>query len=98
MIACRFHQEAEEELDAAVAYYESCENGLGLDFADEVQATIEHILCFPNAWPVLVEDVRRCQTRRFPYGILYTIEDDAILILAVMHLHRSPGYWKHRKT
>ncbi len=43
------------------------------------------------------EDVRRCMARRFPYGILYTIEQDYILILAVMHCSRQPGYRKSRK-
>jgi len=41
-------------------------------------------------------DIRRCLTNRFPYGILYSIESDRIFILAVMHLHRDPDYWKHR--
>jgi hypothetical protein len=43
------------------------------------------------------EDIRRCMTRKFPYGILYTIEPDYILILAVMHCSREVGYWKNRK-
>ncbi len=43
------------------------------------------------------KDVRRCMTRKFPYGILYTIEEDYILILAVMHCNREPNYWKNRK-
>ncbi|MEH2159505.1 MAG: hypothetical protein V7K38_00285 [Nostoc sp.] len=38
----------------------------------------------------------RCLTRKFPYGILYTIQEDYILILAVMHCSREPGYWKER--
>jgi toxin ParE1/3/4 len=35
---------------------------------------------------------------KFPYGILYTIEPDYILILAVMHCSRKPGYWKSRRS
>ncbi|WP_233787150.1 hypothetical protein [Dulcicalothrix desertica] len=46
---------------------------------------------------IIDEDVRRCMTRRFPYGILYTIEQHYILILAVMHCSREPGYWKSRR-
>jgi hypothetical protein len=42
------------------------------------------------------EDVRRCLAHIFPYAILYTIEADYILIVAVMHLSREPGYWKDR--
>lgn len=94
----RFHPGAEEELNSSVSYYESRETGLGIAFAEEVRATIENILCFPSGWPLIAEDVRRCQTRRFPYAVLYTIEADGIYVLALMHLHRSPGYWQHRKT
>ena len=91
-----FHPEAEAEFFAAIDYYESREHGLGYDFAIEVHSTIDTILSFPQAWPIIEADIRRCQTRRFPYGILYAIYEDVILILAVMHLHREPGYWEER--
>lgn len=42
------------------------------------------------------ESLRGCLTHVFPHGILYTIEQDHILILAVMHCSREPGYWKDR--
>jgi hypothetical protein len=35
-------------------------------------------------------------TRVFPYAVLYTIELDYVLIIAVMHTHREPGYWRRR--
>ena len=47
-------------------------------------------------WRAIEEDVRRCLTRVFPYAVLYTIEADFILIVAVMHCSREPGYWKSR--
>jgi toxin ParE1/3/4 len=91
-----FHPEAEEEFLAAIDFYERREMNLGLDFAVEVHAAIGRAAEHPKAWPVLEGDVRRCQTRRFPYGVLYSQESDGIFILAVMHLHRNPDYWKHR--
>ncbi|MBI4616992.1 MAG: type II toxin-antitoxin system RelE/ParE family toxin [Planctomycetes bacterium] len=92
-----FHPEAQAEFYEALAYYEECEPGLGCDFALEVHSTIRSIVAHPWAWPTLEDEVRRCLTRRFPYGVLYSIESDGIFILAVMHLHRSPDYWKHRQ-
>jgi len=92
----RFHPEAEAEFREAIEYYEEHKQGLGFDFALEVHSAIEQTLGFPNAWPALEEGVRRCLIRRFPYGILYSVEEDGIYILAVMHLHRNPEYWKHR--
>ena len=50
----------------------------------------------PKRWRVIEEDVHRCLTRIFPYAILYTIEQDFLLIVAVMHCSREPGYWKLR--
>lgn len=92
-----FHPEAETEFLEAIEYYEGCEPGLGGDFALEVQSSVSNILSYPNAWPILEEDVRRCLTNRFPFGVIYSIETDRIFILAVMHLHRHPDYWKHRQ-
>jgi len=92
-----FHPEAEAEFNEAIDYYEDCEIGLGYDFSIEVHSTIQNIAVFPLAWPVIEGDVRRCLTNRFPYGILYSIEPEGIFIVAVMHLHRNPGYWRNRR-
>lgn len=50
----------------------------------------------PETWGVVEEAVRCHLRKRFPFGIYYTIEDDYILIIAVMHMSRNPGYWKSR--
>lgn len=92
-----FHPEADKELTEAIAYYEQIEPGLGYDFALEVYSAIRRSVDFPEAWSVLDGDVRRSLVKRFPYGILYAQAEDGILILAVMNLHREPGYWKKQK-
>ena len=93
-----FHPEAEEEFNKAIDYYEDIEPGLGYDFALEVYSAIQLSVEFPKAWVVLEDEVRRCLVRRFPYAILYSAEENGVFILAVMNLHREPGYWKCRKT
>lgn len=92
-----FHPDAKAEFFAAINYYENVETGLGFDFSVEVFATIQNIVDHPKAWPVLEGDVHRCLVNRFPYGVLYSLEKDEIYILAVMHLHRDPDYWKERR-
>lgn len=92
----RFHPEAEEEFLAAIEYYESRRESLGHEFAVEVYSTILRIQAHPEAWPLLEADVRRCLTRRFPFGVVYWAEGETVHILAVMHLHRAPDYWKLR--
>jgi hypothetical protein len=92
----RFHPDAMMEFDAAAMYYEERQQGLGLEFAEEVYATIARILDYPDAWPPLSQNTRRCLTTRFPYGIVYQIKSDVLRIIAVANLHRRPGYWKGR--
>ena len=91
-----FHPLAEEELDTAVAYYEECQVGLGIELAEEVYAAIGRISEFPNAWSKLSENTRRCLVNRFPYGVVFQIEKDLIRIIAVANLRRKPEYWKDR--
>ena len=91
-----FHPEALEEYDAAALWYAEREPALALRFIDAVEDAIGRILEAPTRWRVIEEDVRRCLTRVFPYGVLYTIEPDFVLIVAVMHCSRELGYWKQR--
>lgn len=58
-----FHSEAEEEFNAAIDYYEDCEIGLGFDFSLEVFTAIENIAAYPNAWPVVEENIEQCICR-----------------------------------
>lgn len=91
-----FHPEAETELLAAIDWYEERSAGLGADFAAEVHAAIQRATAMPLAWPRIDGEIRRVLTNRFPYGVLYAIENSTICILAVMHLRRHPNYWRER--
>jgi len=87
----RFLTPAILEVETASQFYETNCSGLGREFLDEIDATIQRILANPGAWKVLDGEIRRCRLRRFPYGIIYTLlEDDVVLIISVMHLHRHP--------
>jgi len=91
-----FHPDAEEEFDKAVDYYERCQPGLGLEFEEEVYATIVRIIQYPDAWSTLSRNSRRCLVSRFPFGVIYQIKSGALRIIAVAHLNRRPNYWKER--
>lgn len=93
----RFLEPAERELAEAVAFYEDAHSGLGMDFLEEVELTIARMIQFPDAWAKVSENHRRCRTRRFPYGLIYSIENDEIIISAVMNLRRHPDSWKNRE-
>jgi plasmid stabilization system protein ParE len=91
-----FHAEALEEYEEAAHFYARQQPGLDLRFIVSVENAIGVILEDPLRWRPFDEDVRRCFTHVFPYGILYTIERDYVLIVAVAHCSREPDYWKHR--
>lgn len=92
-----FHPKAERELNRAIEYYENIESGFGYDFATEVYTAIKRCVNFPKAWTTLEGDVRRSLVNRYPYGILYSIEDNGdLFIISVMNLNREPDFWKNR--
>jgi plasmid stabilization system protein ParE len=92
-----FHPDAEKELEKVEQYYDSISEDLGDRLRAEIEMTLARIVKFPNAWQPLSKAVRRRRLNSFPYGIVYRIKTDEIRILAVMHLHREPGYWRNRK-
>jgi len=92
-----FHSEARNEFLAEIEYFEQCRKGLGLEFSKEVFSTIHRILSFPDAWTGFSRNTRRALTNRFPFGVIYQVEKEEIIIIAIMQLNRWPGYWKKRR-
>jgi plasmid stabilization system protein ParE len=90
----KFLPPASEELKLAIEFYEKIAFGLGSEFLSEVKSAISRIIRNPRAWSCLGGEIRRCRLQRFPYGIIYIIEDDSIVIVSIMHLHRQPQSWQ----
>lgn len=91
-----FLPEADQEMLEAARYYQSLSSGLGDDYLAEVEHAVQSIALSPRTWPVLEGDFRRRLVKRFPFGVIYRIEPDIIVIIAVAHLRKKPGYWKKR--
>ena len=87
---------AAAELREAAVFYEECHEGLGQEFLVSVEATLDAIAHRPALWRRLKGRFRRCLVHRFPYGVIYAMEDDVVYVAAVMHLKRKPGYWESR--
>ena len=92
-----FHSQAEEELENSFFYYETHQKGLGQKFLDEIEKVLERIKIFLFACGIVEDNVRRCLVNKFPYGVVYFVKDNLIIILAIMHLRKKPNYWKKRK-
>lgn len=96
MSQVEFHPEAQNEFVSAARFYEDHRQGLGLDFTLTIQRTYERLLDSPASGAPFGRRLRRVLVPKFPYGLLYRVEIDRIYIIAVMHLHRRPGYWRSR--
>ena len=88
-----FTKFAGQELEDSVTFYEIELSGLGIKFKNEVEKSISRIIEHPKAWSVERGEIRRALLHRFPYKILYSIEKNHILIIAIAHQHRKPDYW-----
>jgi toxin ParE1/3/4 len=91
-----FHPEALAEFEAAAEHYHREQPGLGHRFVENVETALDRICAFPSHSPELSPGIRRCLVRVFPYAILHADHEDGVIVLAVMHCHRQPGYWRSR--
>ena len=92
------HPDVYKELEDSRSWYEERAENLGTEFLNEVDRAVNAIQHTPTVWPWYDEQhhVRRFLVHRFPYAIIYRVISSVIQIIAVMHLHRHPDYWKQR--
>ena len=96
MMRIIFTRIARQELEDAVRYYELEYSGLGKRLKEEVRKAALRIAAYPQAWSIVRGDVRKCLLHKFPYKVMYSVEEDHILVIAVAHQHRKPDYWVGR--
>lgn len=90
--------EAEAEALAAYDWYrEHVDAEIADGFRSSMRATIWRIAESPEIYAKFEGDVRRCLFGRYPYAVLYEVNEAAIIVVAFMHLKRRPGYWKGRQ-
>ena len=89
-------KEAEADVAEAYQYYESCRENLGADFMSSVDDAISKIQHNPKQFRTVLGKIRRALVKRFLYGIYYTIDENEIIVLAVVHARRNPKHWQSR--
>jgi len=92
----RFLEPAEAEIDEAVAYFDRQIKGLGDRFEREVEATVALITEHPEIGSPLTKRIRKFRVRKFKYKVIYILDGDEIIIIAVAHHKKRPRYWRHR--
>ena len=96
MIRYRFLSPAKEEMIEAMLFYETASIGLEIDFLDDLQRTIDTLTVYPELGQPIDSDFRRILLHRFPFSLIYALEQNGILIVAVAHHGREPEYWRSR--
>lgn len=94
----RFLLPARIELKEAIAYYNDKEPQLGFRFSAAVKRSLSSVVQYPLAWPPASELTRHRQVRGFPYSLIYYLEPNEVVVVAVMHNRREPRQWRERLT
>ena len=92
----RFLKTAQKELNDSFDWYENQLSGLGYDFLKEVDSAIGRIITWPESHLGIGHGLHRCLVKRFPYSVIYGMENNTIVIVAMAHLHRKPYFWVER--
>jgi len=94
--------EAELELKQAAQWYEDRVPALGGGFLDQILDALDDIAKHPGRYPREPgrhgREIRRLLLDRFPYSIVYEVIGRRVVVLAIAHTARRPGYWKRRRA
>jgi toxin ParE1/3/4 len=82
----------------AAKYYAKISPELSVRFYDDMERLILDIRQDPERYRFFDSPIRRHFSSVFPYAVLYVDQSDRVLIIAVMHMKRRPGYWRMRLT
>jgi plasmid stabilization system protein ParE len=88
--------EALAEAEDAARWYAERSSTIAFDFTEDVDAAIARILQAPFAWPPHERQTRRFILHRFPFSIIYRVEGERVVVVAVAHASRDPDYWGGR--
>jgi plasmid stabilization system protein ParE len=93
----RLHPEAEEEYLAALQWYRDRSPAAAKQFQNALRRAGETIRQAPQRWPFYFGDFRKYTLRQFPFSVIYQEMIAEIVVFAVAHGSRKPGYWRGRQ-
>ena len=96
MNTIEFKPEVYDDIKIAYDWYESQRVGLGEDFLLTLEESYAKIVRTPKLYQLIYKTVRRKLVRRFPYGVFFTLRDDKIIVIAVLHTKSNPVTWNER--
>ena len=96
MMQLRFFEEAEQEVEAHREWYRKRSESAEAGFLRELDHAIDQVVEAPLQWPRFLRGTRRYVFPKYPFSLVYFVEDDTINVVAVAHESRRPGYWRQR--
>jgi plasmid stabilization system protein ParE len=90
------HPDALLEAEDAATWYAARSGRAGSAFAAELDHALALVVDAPERWPQYLAGTRRVLLRRFPFHVVYRVEPAMVLVVAVAHGRRRPGYWRDR--
>jgi toxin ParE1/3/4 len=89
--------EAEAELAEAVTFYAAhVSSNVARNFLIKFEEKAQLLTEFPGIGTPTTKGRRLFPIGRYPYSMLYRIQDGALRISAIAHHSRRPGYWHTR--
>ena len=92
----RFHPAAAAEVERAQAWYEERSVFAAAGFLQALTRAVQRIRSAPARYPVADHGTRRIHLEQYPFSIVYLVRGDEVVIIAVAHHKRRPGYWADR--
>jgi plasmid stabilization system protein ParE len=93
----RLHPEAEQEYLAALAWYQERSSAAARQFQNALEQAGQTIQRNPQRWPFYFGNFRKYTLHQFPFSVIYQEMISEVVIFAVAHGSRRPGYWKYRE-
>lgn len=90
------HELAANEFDDAIDWYELQAKGLGKRFKKAVVKQIQKIKRKPTWFLKESDYIYKAYVPKFPYKILFTSNENEIVIWSIAHMHRKPWFWQSR--
>ncbi|WP_443082024.1 type II toxin-antitoxin system RelE/ParE family toxin [Synechococcus sp. BA-132 BA5] len=97
MKSARFVDPARREVLVEVTYYNAKQLGLGSRFLASVEDATSRALAYPLTGSAASKNTRRVFLKDFPFALVFRPDEEGIVVFALAHHARRPGYWRNRK-
>jgi hypothetical protein len=90
------HPQAIREARAARRWYAQRSVLVAQQFVAELDRAVVQVTSAPQSLPSYLHGTRVCRLRRFPYLLVFIERPASVLVIAIAHARRRPGYWSRR--